>query len=165
LLSGDQIGRRAAEGLRQYVVLGAGLDTFAYRNPFPGQLRVFEVDQPATQSWKQECPADPGNCAGETGTVLPAGQTGKQDIDAAVRNVFMHPNTGPFVASQLIQRLVTGNPSKAYVARIAAVFNNNGNNVRGDLGAVVRAILLDSEARGGAKTAADFGHLARYVRR
>jgi uncharacterized protein (DUF1800 family) len=97
------------------------------------------------------------------GTVLPAGQTAKQDIDAAVRNVFMHPNTGPFVAKQLIQRLVTGNPSNAYVARIAAVFNNNGSNVRGDLAAVVRAILLDSEARGGPKTASDFGQLREPV--
>ena len=97
------------------------------------------------------------------GTVLPAGQTGQQDIDAAVRNVFMHPNTGPFVAKQLIQRLVTGNPSPAYVARIAGVFANNGGGVRGDLAAVVRAILLDAEARGPTKTAPDFGHLKEPV--
>ena len=97
------------------------------------------------------------------GTVLPAGQTGQQDIDAAVRNVFMHPNTAPFVAKQLIQRLVTGNPSPAYVARIAGVFANNGSGVRGDLAAVVRAILMDAEARGPAKTAADFGQLKEPV--
>ena len=95
--------------------------------------------------------------------MLPAGQTGQQDIDAAVRNVFMHPNTGPFVAKQLIQRLVTGNPSPAYVARISAVFANNGSGVRGDLAAVVRAILLDAEARGPAKTAADYGQLKEPV--
>ena len=75
----------------------------------------------------------------------------------------MHPNTGPFIGKQLIQRLVTGNPSPAYVARIAAVFNNNGPGVRGDLKAVVRAILLDPEARGAAKTAADFGKLREPV--
>lgn len=97
------------------------------------------------------------------GTVLPAGQTGQQDIDAAVRNVFMHPNTGPFVAKQLIQRLVTGNPSPAYVARIAAVFANNGGGVRGDLAAVVRAILMDTEARGPTKTAPDYGQLKEPV--
>lgn len=97
------------------------------------------------------------------GTVLPAGQTGQQDIDAAVLNVFMHPNTPPFVSKQLIQRLVTGNPSPAYVRRIAAVFENNGAGVRGDLRAVVRAILLDSEARGGTKTAADYGTLKEPV--
>jgi hypothetical protein len=80
-----------------------------------------------------------------------------------VRNAFMHPNTGPFVSKQLIQRLVTGNPSPAYVGRVAAVFNNNGSGVRGDLAAVVRAILLDTEARGGVKTAADFGSLKEPV--
>ena len=56
----------------------------------------------------------------------------EEDIDAAVLNVFMHPNTPPFVSKQLIQRLVTGNPSNAYVARIAAVFADNGAGVRGD---------------------------------
>ncbi len=97
------------------------------------------------------------------GVTLPAGQTAKQDIDAAVRNAFTHPNTGPFVSKQLIQRLVTGNPSPAYVARVATVFNNNGLGVRGDLAAVVSAILLDSEARGPVKTAADFGTLREPV--
>jgi len=97
------------------------------------------------------------------GTVLPAGNTAQQDVDAAVLNVFMHPNTGPYVSKQLIQRLVTGNPTPAYVARISAVFANNGLGVRGDLAAVVRAILLDPEARGGVKTAADFGTLKEPV--
>jgi len=94
--------------------------------------------------------------------VLPAGQTAQQDIDAAVHNVFMHMNTGPFVAKQLIQRLVTGNPSNQYVARISAVFDNNGSGVRGDLAAVVKAILLDPEARGGGSTT-DFGQLREPV--
>lgn len=98
-----------------------------------------------------------------TPVVLPAGQTAQQDIDAAVHNVFMHPNTGPFVAKQLIQRLVTGNPSPLYVARISGVFANNGSGVRGDLAAVVRAILLDAEARGPAKTALDYGQLKEPV--
>ncbi len=78
---------------------------------------------------------------------VPAGQTPMQDIDSVVDNLFNHPNVGPFIGEQLIQRLVTSNPSGAYVARIAAVFNNNGLGVRGDLKAVVRAILLDAEAR------------------
>ena len=56
----DELARRAAEGLRQYVILGAGLDTFAYRNPFSDSLRVFEVDQEGTQVWKRECLADAG---------------------------------------------------------------------------------------------------------
>ena len=95
--------------------------------------------------------------------VLPAGQTPHQDVDAAVRNVFLHANTGPFISKQLIQRLVTGNPSPAYVQRIAQVFNNNGAGVRGDLKAVVRAILLDAEARGPAKTDPAFGTLREPV--
>lgn len=62
---------------------------------------------------------------------------------------FYHPNVGPFMARHLIQRLVTRNPTPAYVARVATVFNNNGVGVRGDLKALVRAILLDTEARFG----------------
>lgn len=96
-------------------------------------------------------------------TVLPAGQTPQQDIDGAVKNAFMHPNTGPFISKQLIQRLVTGNPTPAYVQRVAAKFANNGSGVRGDLKAVVRAILLDPEARGPAKTDPAFGTLREPV--
>ncbi len=78
---------------------------------------------------------------------VPAGQTPMQDIDSVVDNLFNHPNVGPFIGRQLIQRLVTSNPSSAYISRVAAVFNNNGSGVRGDMKAVVRAILLDPEAR------------------
>ncbi len=81
------------------------------------------------------------------GVVLPAGQTGEQDLAAALDNIFDHPNVGPFIAIRLIQRLVTSNPSPGYVRRVAEAFNNNGSGVRGDLAAVVRAILLDEEAR------------------
>jgi uncharacterized protein (DUF1800 family) len=80
------------------------------------------------------------------GTLLPAGQTGEQDLSAALDNIFNHDNVGPFMAIRLIQRLTTSNPSPGYVRRIAEVFNNNGSGVRGDLGAVVKAILLDPEA-------------------
>ncbi|SOE21390.1 Uncharacterized conserved protein, DUF1800 family [Spirosomataceae bacterium TFI 002] len=72
---------------------------------------------------------------------------GEQDIQDALNIIFNHPNVGPFMALRLIQRLVTSNPTPAYVARVATVFNNNGYGVRGDLRAVVRAILLDNEAR------------------
>jgi len=80
------------------------------------------------------------------GTVLSAGQTGEQDLNDALDNIFDHPNVGPFMAIRLIQRLTTSNPSPGYVRRVAEVFNNNGSGVRGDLGAVVKAILLDPEA-------------------
>ncbi len=81
------------------------------------------------------------------GFVVPAGQTGTQDLKDALDNIFKHPNVGPFISRQLIQKLVTSNPSPGYVYRVASVFNNNGSGVRGDLRAVVRAILMDYEAR------------------
>jgi uncharacterized protein (DUF1800 family) len=81
------------------------------------------------------------------GVVLPANQSGTQDLAMALDALFNHPNCGPFVCQQLIQRLVTSNPSPAYVYRIAQVFANDGTGVRGNLGAVVRAILEDYEAR------------------
>jgi len=100
------------------------------------------------------------------GAVSPAGVAMSQDLATAIHNVFQHPNVGPFVASQLIQKLVTGDPSPAYVARVAAVFNDNGAGVRGDLKAVVRALLLDAEARGPVKLDPGYGRLrepAQYV--
>ncbi|HEV8629605.1 MAG TPA: DUF1800 family protein, partial [Thermoanaerobaculia bacterium] len=81
------------------------------------------------------------------GIVLPAGQSGDQDLRAALDTVFAHSNVGPFVCRHLIQRLVTSNPSPAYVYRCAQTFANNGRGARGDLGAVVRSVLLDWEAR------------------
>jgi uncharacterized protein (DUF1800 family) len=80
---------------------------------------------------------------------LPAGQTATQDLSQALNDIFLHPNVGPFISKHLIQRLVTSNPSPAYIARVAQAFNNNGTGVRGDLGAVTTAVLLDDEARNG----------------
>ncbi|MEM7148034.1 MAG: DUF1800 family protein, partial [Verrucomicrobiota bacterium] len=71
----------------------------------------------------------------------------QQDLDAAIDNLFNHPNVGPFLGRLLIQRLVTSNPSPAYISRVAAAFDDNGSGVRGDMKAVIRAILLDPEAR------------------
>ncbi len=86
------------------------------------------------------------------GTTIPASATSDPagDLRIALDTLFNHPNVGPFIGRQLIQRLVTSNPSPGYVSRVAGVFNNNGKGVRGDMAAVVRAILLDSEARGAA---------------
>ncbi len=81
------------------------------------------------------------------GVTLAAGQSPQADMKAALDNIANHPNVGPFIGRQLIQRFVTSNPSPAYIARIAAVFDNNGRGVRGDLAAVIRAILMDGEAR------------------
>jgi uncharacterized protein (DUF1800 family) len=84
------------------------------------------------------------------GKVIPAAQGGLKDLKDTLDELFNHPNTGPFVSRQLIQRLVTSNPSPGYVYRVAQAFANNGAGVRGDLGAVARAILLDPEARSAA---------------
>ncbi len=75
----------------------------------------------------------------------PANQTAQADLDFALDNIFSHPNIAPFISKRLIQRLVTSNPAPDYIARVAAVFNDNGNGVKGDLKAVVKAILLDNE--------------------
>ena len=100
------------------------------------------------------------------GVVLPGGGTAQADLTAALQNIVNHPNVGPFISKQLIQHLVISNPSPAYVARINAVFNDNGSGVRGDLKAVVNAILMDSEARRGddpAQIQASDGHLKEPV--
>src|ERR1700722_3134327 len=93
------------------------------------------------------------------GYTVPAGQTPAQDLANALDDIFNHPNVGPFISLRLIQPLVTSNPSSGYVARVAAVFANNGQGVRGDLSAVVRAILEDTEARGAVPGTDVFGHL------
>lgn len=81
------------------------------------------------------------------GQVVPSGGTNQSDLKAALDSVFNHPNTGPFICKQLIQKLVCSNPSPGYVYRVAQKFDNNGSGVRGDMKAVIRAILTDYEAR------------------
>ena len=95
--------------------------------------------------------------------VLNPGGTAQQELAIALDNIFRHPNVGPFIAKHLILRLITSNPTPAYVARIATVFNDNGQGVRGDLKAVVRAILLDPEARTGHQSMPNFGKLREPI--
>jgi uncharacterized protein (DUF1800 family) len=95
--------------------------------------------------------------------VAPAGLSTRADLANAIRTVFAHPNTPPFVSRALIQKLVTGDPTPGYVARIVSVFENDGRGVRGNLAAVVRAILLDPEARGPVKLDAAYGKLREPV--
>jgi len=80
------------------------------------------------------------------GLVCPQGQTAQQDLTFALDMIFAHQNVGPFIGKQLIQRLVTSNPSPQYVARVAAVFADDGSGVRGNLFAVVKAVLTDPDA-------------------
>ena len=94
------------------------------------------------------------------GAVVPAGTEGKAALKIALDTLFQHSNVGPFFGRQMIQRLVSSNPSPAYVGRVAAVFNNNGKGVRGDLAAVFKAILTDAEATQDAGlTSTSFGKL------
>jgi uncharacterized protein (DUF1800 family) len=88
------------------------------------------------------------------GTTIPAGKDGVESLRLALEAIFAHPNVAPFISKQLIQRLVVSNPTPAYVQRVATVFNNNGSNVKGDLKAVVTAILTDAEALKPAATSA-----------
>ncbi len=85
------------------------------------------------------------------------------DMAAALDNIFLHPNVGPFIGRRLIQHLTTSNPSPAYLSRVARTFADNGRGVRGDLQAVVRSILLDPEARGDSPSSAQFGKLREPV--
>ena len=87
------------------------------------------------------------------GVTVPASTDGTAALATAMNTLANHANVGPFIGRQLIQRLVTSNPSAAYVGRVAAAFDNNGQGVRGDLKAVLRAVLLDTEARSDAKLA------------
>lgn len=100
------------------------------------------------------------------GKTIAAGTPAMDALNQALDTLFQHPNLPPFISRQLIQRLVTSNPSPAYVARVSAVFANNGAGVRGDLQAVLKAILLDTEARS-ATTAAQptYGKLREPVMR
>ncbi len=101
------------------------------------------------------------------GVTIPAGQSAEQDLDSVIDAIMAQPTLAPFVSKQLIQHLVTSNPSPGYIARISAVFTNNGQGSSGDLQAVITAILTDPEARNGDDQPLDiaptFGHLREPV--
>jgi uncharacterized protein (DUF1800 family) len=124
------------------VFTGWDLDTSGLTSPFPPEVHRRPMVQVGTRY----------ETGAKTflGTTIAAGTPALAALNTALDTLFRHPNLPPFVGKQLIQRLVTSNPSPGYVARVAAVFRNNGGGVRGDLRAVVRAILLDPEARDGA---------------
>ena len=100
------------------------------------------------------------------GTTIPASTAANPegDLKTALDTIAAHPNVGPFLSRQLIQRMVTSNPSPAYVGRVAAVWANNGAGARGDLKAVIRAILLDTEART-ASTDPSYGRIREPLQR
>jgi uncharacterized protein (DUF1800 family) len=132
------------------------------KNVEPGGTRMISDLQftklPMTSDFTKFDP--PGRSSGHSaleakflGTTIAAGTDAKAALKTALDTLANHPNVGPFIGKQLIQRLVTSNPSPAYVQRVATVFNNNGSGVRGDLRAVFKAILTDDEARSDASLA------------
>src|SRR5258706_16303797 len=82
-----------------------------------------------------------------TGLTTYTTATANADLDQALDNIFNHANVGPFICRRLIQRMITSNPSPAYIYRVSEVFRDNGQGVRGDMRAVIKAILTDYEAR------------------
>ncbi len=113
--------------------------------PVPGEPDMNEWSKPMVAVAADHSPEE----IRFLGKVIAAGTKPANSLKRALDTVFAHPNVGPFIGKQLIQRLVTSNPSPAYVARVSAAFANNGQGVRGDMRAVIRAVLLDPEARAG----------------
>jgi len=108
-------------------------------------MKMYEEDAPYT-SWRDEDQHEDGP-KNVLGTIIDIPNSGMAEINAAIDILFNHDNVGPFIGYRLIQRLVKSNPSPGYIQRVAEVFNDNGSGVRGDMKAVIKAILLDDEAR------------------
>lgn len=154
--SGRPLPTYAAEDISGLARVFTG---YSYYSPSPTSLTFRGGNLPADAKVRSMIAYPTFHSTGAKtflGASIPASATPNPDGDLkiALDTLFNHPNVGPFIGKQLIQRLVTSNPSPAYVARVAAVFNDNGKGVRGDMSAVVRAVLLDNEARSAA-TAAD----------
>ena len=143
--------------IKEFAKIFTGLTASGYYWPWedysflPPEFGNKEFNTPAsTITWEPMVAFDNQHEQGAKhllkGQVVPAGQTTLADIDDAIDNLFNHPNVGPFIGKLLIQRLVKSNPSPAYVSRVAAKFNDNGEGVRGDMQAFIRAILTDAEA-------------------
>ncbi|MEM1438759.1 MAG: DUF1800 domain-containing protein [Pseudomonadota bacterium] len=142
-INGDPVPAYDNDDIREFAKVFTGL-SFGGDNGFFGNEIAPRFDIPMQMF---DANHEPGEKQLLNGAVIPAGLTGEQDIELAIDNLFNHPNVGPFIGQQLIQRLVTSNPSPAYVERVGSAFADNGFGVRGDMRAVIRAVLLDPEAR------------------
>jgi uncharacterized protein (DUF1800 family) len=142
------------------------LTGWTYANPTGGVPTSFPNGVPNYDQPMQPIPVSHDITAKVLldGVTLPAGQTAEEDLTGLIASIFNHPNVGPFVCRQLIQHLVTSFPSPAYVSRVAEVFANDGSGVRGDMKAVVTAILNDPEARAAdTDPTVDGGHLREPI--
>jgi uncharacterized protein (DUF1800 family) len=147
---GDVIETYTPDTIREYAKVFTGWHlTGTTAEKWPNALDIFsEVDE------KARFPMEPvEEYHQKTEKVLlrnyyvPPGQLAEEDLQIALDSLFFHPNLAPFISKFLIQRFVTSNPSSAFIGRVAAVFNNDGTGVRGNLEAVVKAVLFDKEAR------------------
>ncbi len=139
---------------RRPLVMYTGFHSAAPRKLLQYDANTGSADprcSPTLIAGTQNITSIPVNATGNGTRVSKA--TADAQLDAAVTNIFCHPNVGPFIGKQLIRFFVTSTPSNAYVGRVAAVFNNNGSGLRGDMKAVIRAVLLDDEALDGAALA------------
>lgn len=132
-----------AEFAKVFTGLSAGGGLYGVAPSFDLDFSLVDQAVPLTM---YDAYHEPGQKFLLDGYIIPAGQTGMQDVTDAVHHLFNHPNTGPFVALRLIQRLVKSNPSPQYIEAVANAFNDT-NGVRGDMKAVIKAILLHPEAR------------------
>lgn len=155
--AGNPIPTYNNDDIKEFAKIYTGLGPQNYYWPWqdysniPVTWGIAFNDVPSTVAmWKPmkafEAWHEPGPKYLLNGTVVPAGQSTMQDINAAIYNLFNHPNVGPFIGKQLIQRLVKSNPTPAYITRVAEVFNDNGQGERGDMKAVIKAIITDEEA-------------------
>src|SRR5207244_4287575 len=129
--------------------------------PMPSYSGVFDT---AAKTLLANSPVNNSLPAAAPGLTAAQVQAYKMnELGLAIDNIFNHQNTAPYVCTQLIHQLVTSNPSPAYVGRCAAAFANNGSGVRGDMKAIITAILIDPEARGDLKTDPNYGRLREPV--
>jgi uncharacterized protein (DUF1800 family) len=173
LLNPDGTLKLSAQQLPQPVYTELQVQAYAraltgwtYSNPTGGVPTSFPNGVPNFDQPMQPIPVSHDTAAKILldGVTLPAGQTAQQDLTGLIASIFNHPNVGPFVCRQLIQHLVTSFPSPAYVSRVTAVFANDGSGVRGDMKAVITAILNDPEARAAdTDPTEDGGHLREPI--
>ncbi|MEM9525110.1 MAG: DUF1800 family protein [Bacteroidota bacterium] len=132
------------DDIREFAKIFTGLGNGSPDGSFgSGTQRIdFLVPMRMYENWHE-----PGPKFLLNGFTIPAGQSGMEDIEMAIGHLANHPNVGPFLARRLIQSLVKSNPSPAYIGRVARVFASDGSGERGNLGAMIKAILLDPEAR------------------
>ena len=158
--SGTPIPTYGQDQVRGYAHLFTGWN-------FQGVMFPFQWDFPEPRWFEPMGPFAPYHDTDTSLLILgevsvPAGpqREAVADLELALDSIAAHPNVGPFISRRLIQRLVTSNPSPQYLARVSAIWADDGFGQRGNLGVVVRAILLDPEARQGQQTAAStFGKL------